>query len=182
MAWGLRGGGVTAALARVADLLCGGGVGAAWMRCWRSARMAWERCRDCTWGKGQVEGCTSWCTWFILVMRLFLCLLVRLALYLLSSYCYQCTCCGTCPGARYVLVEALVCVPVKQHFKHVNRPWAKWVAWTCEMLLNNAATGITGAWIWHVDENGHLNSANFRLKKRSAQVFNKRFSSQRLKR
>ena len=37
---------------------------------------------------------------------------------------------------------------------------------------------MRGARICRVDENGHLNSANFRLQKRSAQFFIKRFSSQ----
>ena len=40
---------------------------------------------------------------------------------------------------------------------------------------------LRGAWKCRVDENGHLNSANFRLQKRSAQLFNKRFSSQKIK-
>ena len=81
----------------------------------------------------------------------------------------------------HVLVEALVCVPVEQHFQHVKQPWAKWAVWTCGKLLCNAVTGMRGAWICSVDENGHLNSTNLRLQKRSPQFFNKRFSSQTIK-
>ena len=41
--------------------------------------------------------------------------------------------------------------------------------------------GMRGACIRRVDENGFLNSANFRLQKRSSQFFNKRFSVQAIK-
>ena len=81
-----------------------------------------------------------------LSMRLFSCLLMRLMRW--ACFCtYWCACCGTCPGTRIFPVEALVCVPVEQHFKHVNQPWAKWAAWTCGELRYNAMTGMRGAWI-----------------------------------
>ena len=40
---------------------------------------------------------------------------------------------------------------------------------------------MRGAWICSVDENDPLNSANFRLQKRSSRFFNKRFSAEMIK-
>ena len=60
-----------------------------------------------------------------LSMRLFSCLLMSLALYLLMRLLWTCgTCPGTllCPCQSTCLCKALVCVPVEQHFKHVNQP------------------------------------------------------------
>ena len=53
-------------------------------------------------------------------------------------------------------------------------------AMSCLKGQNNAVTGMRGAWICHLDENGpgHLDSTNFRLQKRSFQYFNIRFSAQ----
>ena len=50
--------------------------------------------------------------------------------------------------------------------------------WKSCCITCNALTAMRGAWICLVDENGHLNSANFRLQWRSTQFFKKRFSSQ----
>ena len=83
----------------------------------------------------------------------------------------------------YVLVEVLVCVPVEQHFQYVNhlKPAFKLSEKSCVNLWK-AAVQCCDRHDRSVNmPRGHLNSANFRLQKRSSQFFNKRFSPQTFK-
>ena len=155
--WGLREGGVRAVCSGVRSVCS----------CWRREggfQLVWElreggvRAAFSARGlrEGGVEGCTYWCTWFC------------------TCHCAICACCHASDDLAFVfiyalvllllvqvlsdvLVEALICSPVKQVFQPVQPPLAKWKIWaawtstTWKLLCNhhcNAVTGIRGVWLW----------------------------------
>ena len=73
---------------------------------------------------------------------------------------YWCTCCGTWPGTRLCPCWSTCLCPTFWACKPaLSKMNCVTPAWTCGKRQYNAVTGMRGAWICRVDENGHLNSA-----------------------
>ena len=114
VAWELRGGGVRAALARVATVWGrrGGGVEAVMGQCEDDLGLMQAIARAAS--EVRVEGCILDVLGFVLVDALVFVLIDELGFILIDALVVVLV-----QVLGYVVVEALLCVPVEQHFKQI---------------------------------------------------------------